>query len=62
MARTVRQGGQTVLVFSDAEIAELRDAVNLYDCEPANMEDKTPAEVAAFERVATAVLPGRDQS
>ena len=62
MARTVRQGGQTVLVFSDAEVAALRNAVNLYDLEPANMEDKTPAEVAAFDRVATAILPSRAQS
>lgn len=62
MARTVRQGGQTVLVFSDAEMSALQGAINLYDLEPANMEGKTPAEVVAFDRVATAILPNRAQS
>jgi hypothetical protein len=62
MARTVRQGGQTILVLSDAEMTALAGAVSLYDCEPDNMEEKTPAEVSAFERVATAILPNRARS
>lgn len=59
MARTVRQGGQTLLLFSDAEMSLLRDAVNSFDLEPANFDDKTPTECAAFERVADAIVPDR---
>ena len=59
MARTVRQGGQTILVLSDAEMSELNHAMICFDLEPANFEDKTPAQMAAYNRVADAILPKR---
>lgn len=61
MARTVRQGGQNIFVFTDAEASQLRDAVISYDLEPANFEGKSTAEYNAFDRVAAAVIPNRDK-
>lgn len=60
MARTVRQGGQTILMLSDAEMSELNHAMSCFDLEPANFEDKTSAEMAAYNRVADAILPRRN--
>lgn len=59
MARTVRQGGQVVFVFSDAEASALHAAVVAFDLEPANTEDWAPAERATFDRVADAIIPNR---
>ena len=59
MARTVRQGGQTILVFSDAEMSALCDAINSFDLEPANQEERSAAEWKSFERVANAITPNR---
>lgn len=61
MARTCRQGGQTILVLSDAEMSELNHAMSCFDLEPANFEDKSSAQMAAYNRLADAILPYRQK-